>query len=1322
MPEKRHPSKTSRTAPAARSRGTTPSPHSDLGTAADRLYQRAEDLLQRSSASPAETGKLLPDAFQELSCALQELQVAQAELRQQDEQLAVARAAVESERQRYQDLFEFAPDGYLVTDVSGVIREANRAASELLNVTQSLLIGKPLSTFVAREDRDTFNAQIAVLRPGENVQDWRIHIRRRKGPVFPAAITAAPFADSEGNLAGLRWSLRDITRRVQAERALQAAHDHLEQRVADRTTDLVAASERLKDEISQRERTQEALRQSDERCRSLFENMTEGFFLAEVICDESGRPVDYRYLDANPALEPLTGLRRDEIIGKTAREVLPGIEDYWIETYGRVALTGEPAGIEQFAQPLGRYYDTVAYSPLRGQVAVIFSDVTDRKQIEQALREAKGHLEIRIEERTAELECSNRALQEEVAERKRAEEAVKAERQRFNDALETLPAYLVLLTPDHHVAFANRFFRERFGEAHGRRCYEYLFGRSEPCEVCETYRPFKTMAPHRWEWTGPDRRNYDVFDFPFTDTDGSTLIMEVGIDITERKRAEEALKEANETLEQRVAERTAALAASQQRLQHANELLEAVTTGTGVLIAAQDTNLRYTFFNDTYRQEVKRLSGSDIETGTSMVEVFAHLPEQQRIAVERWSRTLRGQSSSYMIEFGDPGGYQRVYSVLHAPLRDAEGNVVGAGEVAYDVTEQVRAQQALRESEERERARSEELAKVLDAVPAAVWIGHDPQGRVITGNAYAHELVLKIPRGGSISLRASPDDTAVSYRVFRDGVELMPEELPAQLAAASGQSVFDQELELRFPDGRTVHLIAGAAPLFDAAGRVRGSVTAGADVTRIKQAEQELFETRQRLQWLLEAVPVGISFSDDPTCQRITGNPTCLAQFEVGPEDNLSASAPDRSAPGRQVRFFAEGREISDAELPLQRAVARNRDVPPMELEVLLPSGRHWIAEASGAPIRDVRGNVIGGVAVTVDITERRRLEQVEKARIEEARLLDTIVENTEVHLAYLDREFNLLRVNSTYAKTWGYAPEQMVGLNHFDLYPYQDDESIFRYVRDTGELFHVHEKPFEFPNQSGRGATYWDWTLAPVKDQHGAVQGLVLSLMDVTAQVRAREQLLSAERARTQIAETLVDEISHRMKNNLAIAAGLLQMQVAGEPEDSRAAAIINDAVARLQAFAVVHELMYSTQQEEIELQGALRGVAEIGSELYRDRQADIWVGGDSVLCPSKTATNICIAANELITNAIKYGGPGPGGRLAVRVRIAREDDKFSLSVWNSGNPVPPDFDPARQTGMGLQVVRTVAVDQYRGTFTMRPHDGGTLAEIVVEDEALRD
>jgi PAS domain S-box-containing protein len=115
------------------------------------------------------------------------------------------------------------------------------------------------------------------------------------------------------------------------------------------------------------------------------------------------------------------------------------------------------------------------------------------------------------------------------------------ERKRFYDVLETLPVYVVLLDKDYRVPFANKFFRERFGESEGRRCYEYLFKRSEPCENCETYKVMKTNAQHHWEWTGPDSRNYDIYDYPFIDSDGSRMILEMGIDVTEQKKAESRL-------------------------------------------------------------------------------------------------------------------------------------------------------------------------------------------------------------------------------------------------------------------------------------------------------------------------------------------------------------------------------------------------------------------------------------------------------------------------------------------------------------------------------------------------------------------------------------------------------------------------------------------------------------------------------------------------------------------------------------------------------------------------------------------------------------
>lgn len=192
--------------------------------------------------------------------------------------------------------------------------------------------------------------------------------------------------------------------------------------------------------------------------------------------------------------------------------------------------------------------------------------VEDMKKAEDALRGAKEELEKRVLERTAELARANELLIRDNAKRKEAEETVKLERQRFNSIMEMLPVYLVLISPDYHVPFANRYFRERFGESPGLRCFEHLFGRSEPCEDCQSFRVLETMAPNEWDWTGPNGRNYDVFDFPFTDVDGSTLVLEMGIDVTERKKAEEEIQKLNRELELRVHERTGQLVKANKEL------------------------------------------------------------------------------------------------------------------------------------------------------------------------------------------------------------------------------------------------------------------------------------------------------------------------------------------------------------------------------------------------------------------------------------------------------------------------------------------------------------------------------------------------------------------------------------------------------------------------------------------------------------------------------------------------------------------------------------------------------------------------------------
>lgn len=146
-------------------------------------------------------------------------------------------------------------------------------------------------------------------------------------------------------------------------------------------------------------------------------------------------------------------------------------------------------------------------------------------------------------------------------------------------------------------------------------------------------------------------------------------------------------------------------------------------------------------------------------------------------------------------------------------------------------------------------------------------------------------------------------------------------------------------------------------------------------------------------------------------------------------------------------------------------------------------------------------------IAVGRDITDRKQaLETIERERD----LLQAVMDGAkDSHLVFLDRDFNFVRVNATYAKTCGYEPEEMIGKNHFDLYPHPENEAIFARVRDTGECFQIRDKPFIYPDQPERGVTYWDWTLTPVKNNAGYVTGLVFSLFETTKRKRANEALL---------------------------------------------------------------------------------------------------------------------------------------------------------------------------------------------------------------------
>ncbi|MGR8933817.1 MAG: PAS domain S-box protein [Gammaproteobacteria bacterium] len=343
--------------------------------------------------------------------------------------------------------------------------------------------------------------------------------------------------------------------------------------------------------IDARKRAEAALRQATERAR----------FLAEVIdnADIAFRAgtADGRLIMCNRAFAELTGYSREELLQKefNAHAMLTPPEWHAADT-SQLALalrTRQPVRYEQeylrkdgtrvpvelFIQPIFDDADNLLH------YRAFVTDISERKQAEAALQKAHNELETRVRERTAEL--------------RHMMELMQTERQRFKDVLDQLPAYLVLISPDHRISFANRFFCERFGTDNGQCSPEYLFNLDSSGKRCETFKVLEENAPQHWEWIGRDLRIYDIYDFPFTDVDGSPLIMEIGLDITERRAAEAELEKHRLHLEDLVQERTAQLETTNTQLQ--NEIIERKSAEE----ALRDANRRKDEFLATLAHELR---------------------------------------------------------------------------------------------------------------------------------------------------------------------------------------------------------------------------------------------------------------------------------------------------------------------------------------------------------------------------------------------------------------------------------------------------------------------------------------------------------------------------------------------------------------------------------------------------------------------------------------------------------------------------------------------------------------------------------------------
>ncbi|HEX6505185.1 MAG TPA: PAS domain S-box protein [Terriglobales bacterium] len=405
-----------------------------------------------------------------------------------------------------------------------------------------------------------------------------------------------------------------------------------------------------------------------------------------------------------------------------------------------------------------------------------------------------------------------------ITERKRAEAAVVRERQRLESVLDRLPVMVCLLTPTYDVAFANQAFRKQFGESQGRKCFEYCFGRSTPCEFCETFEVLKTNAPHDWEVTTPNGHRIHAFDFPFTDSDSSPLILEMDVDVTEQRLAEDSLRKAS---------------------LYARSLIEASLDP----LVTIDKDGRITDVNEATENATgvprKRLIGSDFSN-------YFTVPEK----ADQGYRTVfaEGFVRDYPLAIRHTSG--KVMDVLYnaSLFKNENGEVEGVFAAARDVTERKRAEEQLR------RASLYARSLIEASLDPLVTISKDG---MITDVNEATETATGRGRDSLIGSDFSnyftePEKARQGYRsVFAEG------------------SVRDYPLALRHVSGSVIHVLYNATLFRNEKGAVEGVFAAARDVTRRKQAEEELRSVNQELEKRVEARTSELRESESRTRRKL---------------------------------------------------------------------------------------------------------------------------------------------------------------------------------------------------------------------------------------------------------------------------------------------------------------------------------------------------------------------------------------------------------------------------------------------------------------------
>src|SRR6202795_3530879 len=770
-----------------------------------------------------------------------------------------------------------------------------------------------------------------------------------------------------------------------------------------------------------------------------------------------------RFLSVNPGPARLLGYSVEEMLQKPMRDFIdPQFRDQFDVYLREIERTGESRGLMAVLtrsgdQRIWEYHNTlrtegVAAPIVRG----IAHDITERVRAEKALRATNEELVKTARER-------ERMLHELTLFRTLLDQS--------NDAIEVIDTETL-----------------RFLDVNEKACVELGYSREEFLSMTVfDIDPDYDESLRAWLRQQSREPGFAMMERARRRKDGTTLQVEVNLrhvqldreyivavsrEITARKRAEERLREFGRVVEN----------------------LEEQ-------IAVVDREYRYVIANRaylSYRGVMKeQVVGRSIPEALNP-EVF------ESVVRHKLDECLRGKVVSYEVRYSYPEIGERDISATYFPLEGSTGTSHAVC-VLRDITERKRAEEALQESEARERARAKELETVLETVPVPVYISHDAECRRITGNRSAYEQ-LRIAGGKNFSKSAPPEEQP-GFRVMQDGVEIPADLLPMQQAAATGEPVYGRALTMVFEDGAERETVMNAVPLLDENGEPRGAVGASIDLTELKQAEKALRESEMQFRTVYERSPVGITLVDSHTGRFLQANPKFCEIAGRSEEELLRIDVGSMTHPD----VVEHGSEY------LQQLAEEKLANYEMDKRYLRPDGSVRWVKILVVPMWSKGEKRRWHMALVQDITERRQTEEALRQSEERFRVA---LKNSPITVFNMDRDLRY---------TWMYnsqlpAPSSYMGKTLSGFVGREEGErtaEIRRRVLETGVgVRHQVEVA------DGGKKRYFDTTIEPVLDSSGAVIGLTGASMDVTEFREASEQLREAKRKLTEEKLYLEQEI----------------------------------------------------------------------------------------------------------------------------------------------------------------------------------------------------